>query len=42
MALFVQDRFIENLKKLNSFKQKDYPTALKEVFIKMDDLLITP
>ena len=42
VALLVKDRFIEELKKLNSFKSKDYFNALKEVFIKMDDILKSP
>lgn len=42
VAYYVRDRFGEELKKLQSFKDKDYPTALKEVFIKMDELLKSP
>ena len=42
MAYFVRDRFVDEIKKLQSFKSKDYSTALKEAFIKMDDLLKTP
>lgn len=42
MALFVKDRFVAELLKLQSYKNHDFPTALKEVFIKMDDLLKTP
>ena len=42
VALFVKDRYIEELKKLNSFKNKDYFNALKESFIKMDELLASP
>ena len=42
VALYVKDRFIDELKKLDSFKNKDYPRALREVFIKMDEMLLTP
>ena len=40
--MFVKDKFVPELKKLESFKKKDYSTALREIFIKMDDLLKTP
>lgn len=33
---------MDELKKLQSFIDKDYPKALREIFIKMDDLLKTP
>ena len=42
VAYYVRDRFVEEIKKLPSFKNKDYSNALKEAFIKMDDLLKTP
>ena len=42
VALYVKDKYIEELKKLPSFKNKDYATALKESFIKIDELLKTP
>ena len=42
MAYYVRDRFVEEIKKLPSFKSKDYSTALRESFIKMDDLLKSP
>ena len=39
VALYVKDRFIDLLKKLPSFKKKDYQLALKEAFIKIDEQL---
>lgn len=42
VALYVQEIFIAELKKLHSFQNRDYTTALKEVFIKMDEILKTP
>ena len=42
VALYVKDYFIGELQKLQSFKNRDYSTALREVFIKMDDMLKTP
>ena len=42
VAYYVRDRFIDELKKLPTFKSKDYGTALREAFIKMDDLLKLP
>ncbi len=40
--MFVKDKFVQELVKLQSFKNKDYETALKEVFIKMDEILKSP
>eukprot|EP00349_Pseudokeronopsis_sp_Brazil_P001236 CAMPEP_0202956384 /NCGR_PEP_ID=MMETSP1396-20130829/887_1 /ASSEMBLY_ACC=CAM_ASM_000872 /TAXON_ID= /ORGANISM="Pseudokeronopsis sp., Strain Brazil" /LENGTH=214 /DNA_ID=CAMNT_0049673365 /DNA_START=18 /DNA_END=662 /DNA_ORIENTATION=+ len=42
VALYVKDRFVNELKSLNSYKNKDYSAALKETFIRMDELLRTP
>lgn len=42
VALYVKDKYIEELKKLQTFKNKDYFTALRESFIKIDELLKTP
>ena len=42
VALFVKDKYIAELVKLQSFKNRDYATALKESFIKIDELLRTP
>lgn len=42
VAYYVRDRYVEEIKKLPSFKNKDYSNALKESFIKMDELLKTP
>lgn len=36
VAQFVQKHFIKELKKLESFKKKDYRTSLQECFLKMD------
>jgi protein phosphatase 1G len=38
----VKDRYVEEIKKLNSFKNKDYFNALKESFIKIDEILKSP
>lgn len=38
----MKDKYIEELQKLESFKKKDYQTALKESFIRIDDLLVSP
>lgn len=40
--MYVKDKYVEELKKLQSFKNKDYPNALKESFIKIDELLKSP
>lgn len=40
--MFVKEKFIAELKKLASFQAKEYSSALKDVFIKMDELLKSP
>ena len=42
VALYVKDHFIDELKKLDSFKRRDFGAALRETFIKMDEMLRTP
>ena len=42
VSLFVKEKFIAELKKLPSFQSKDYTNALKDVFVKMDELLKSP
>lgn len=42
VALYVKDVYINELKKLKSFQNKDYGTALEESFIKIDELLKSP
>ncbi len=41
MALFVAKHFIKELKKLESFKKKDYRLSLQETFLKLDTLMLT-
>ena len=41
VALYVKDVYVDILKNLTSFKNKDYSTALKESFIKFDELLMS-
>lgn len=38
----MKDKFIPELVKLPSFKNKEYSTALREIFIKMDEIVLTP
>ena len=42
VAYYVRDRFIDEIKKLPAFKNRQYSQALKESFIKMDEMLKTP
>src|SRR5688572_28644924 len=42
VALYVKDKYIDVLKNLQSFKNRDYFNALKESFIKIDELLKSP
>jgi hypothetical protein len=36
VAKYVEKYFIKELKKLESFKKKDYRSSLSEIFLKMD------
>jgi hypothetical protein len=37
----VRDHLITELKKLDSFQRKDYDQALKDIYLKMDEMLLT-
>jgi hypothetical protein len=41
VAKFVEDNFLKEIQKLDSFKSRDYRKALTEVFINLDNLLLT-
>lgn len=36
VAVFVEKHFVKELKKLESFKKKDYKQSLIDIFLKMD------
>jgi protein phosphatase 1G len=38
----VEKHFLEELQKNKNFTSKNFPDALKETFLKMDELLNTP
>jgi len=40
VAQYVAKHFIKQLKALESFKKKDYRTALQELFLKLDVLML--
>ena len=42
MSIYVKKHFIEELKRLESYKNGNYDSALREIFKKMDDMLLTP
>lgn len=42
VAAFVEKHFIEELLKNKNFKEQKFEEALKETFLKMDELLIAP
>lgn len=42
MAEWVRDNFVKELVKLKSYKDGDYGDALREAFIRMDELMKTP
>ena len=41
VALFVKKHFADELVKLTSYKSKQYKQAFEEVFMKIDELLLT-
>lgn len=41
MAQYVAKHFVKELKKLDSFKKKDFRQSLQEVFMKMDQMMQT-
>lgn len=41
MALYVAKHFLKELKKLETFKRKDYRLSLQECFLKLDQLMLT-
>lgn len=42
MADFVKDHLIGELKNLPSFKAKDYEAAMKDIYLKIDEILRSP
>ena len=42
VSIYVKKHFIEELKRLESYKNGNYDSALREIFKKMDDMLLTP
>lgn len=41
MSTFVERHFVEELEKSTEYQKKDYEKALKQTFIKMDELMLT-
>lgn len=39
--MFVKEHLITELKNLESFKKSDYEQTLKDIYIRMDDMLKT-
>ena len=42
VAHFVEKHLCKNLKALDSYKKKEFKTALEECFMKMDELMKSP
>ena len=42
VALYVKERYLDELKKLDSFKRRDFSAALRESFIRIDEMLKSP
>jgi protein phosphatase 1G len=41
VAQFVAKHLVKELKKLESFKRKDYKMSLQEIFLKLDQQMLT-
>ena len=41
VAKYVEKNFVKELKKLESFKKKDYRASLQDCFMKMDILMLS-
>ena len=41
VALFVEKHFADEMVKLESYKAKKYKKAFEEVFLKMDEMMLT-
>lgn len=42
VAAYVEKHFIEELKKNKNFQAQNFEAALGEVFLKMDEIMVTP
>jgi serine/threonine protein phosphatase PrpC len=42
VSIYVKKYLVEELRKMQSFKQKNYEAALKELYHKMDEMMLTP
>ena len=42
VADFVKENLIRELKELDSFKQKKYEQAFKDIYMKIDQMIVTP
>lgn len=42
VAEYVRDNLINELKKLDSFRNGDYAQCLTDIYYKIDDLIVTP
>lgn len=42
VAEFVRDHLIDELKKLQSYKNKNYEEALKDIYLQIDEMLRSP
>lgn len=41
VSIFVEERFCDELVRLDEYKNKEYGAALKKCFIRMDEILLT-
>jgi len=42
VSIYVKKVFVNELKRLQTFKQKNYEAALKEIMFRMDEMLLSP
>ncbi len=42
VSIYVKNHFVKELVKSQMYKQRNYESALKETFHRMDEMLLTP
>ena len=41
VSLYVKKVFVDEIKRLQTFKQKNYEAALKEIMFRMDEMMLS-
>jgi serine/threonine protein phosphatase PrpC len=42
VSIFVKQKFVSELQRLQSYKQKNYEAALREIMFRMDEMMLSP